>query len=107
LDKFTKPECPKKSGYLIPVLFIGLLKHWETKGSAEVAPKQLHAYQYCVWAAKLESLPFHVPLRHAFNSLAAQRLPASLSATVRSVRAAFDFIYGEGRDPELEFTAFA
>ena len=29
----------------VPVLLAGMLKHWETKGPAETAPKRLHTYQ--------------------------------------------------------------
>ncbi len=91
----------------VPVLFAGLLKHWGTKGPAEVPSKRLHTYQYCVWAASRQGLPFRMPPRHPFNPLAAQRLLIALGATNPVVEAAFDFVYGQGRDPELEFAAFA
>jgi 2-hydroxychromene-2-carboxylate isomerase len=87
----------------MPVLFAGLLKHWGTKGPAEVPSKRLHTYQYCVWSAGQRGLPFRMPARHPFNSLQAQRLLVALGATAPVVKAAFDFVYGEGRDPELEF----
>lgn len=91
----------------VPVLFAGLLKHWDTKGPAEVPPKRLHTYQYCVWAAGQAGVPFRMPARHPFNSLSAQRLLVALQATDRAVTDAFQFIYGEGGDPELDFAAFA
>ncbi len=91
----------------VPVLFAGLLKHWGTKGPAEVPSKRLHTYQYCVWAAGRQGLPFRMPPRHPFNSLPAQRLLVALGATQPVVEAAFHFVYGEGRDPEHEYTAFA
>jgi len=90
----------------VPVLFAGLLKHWGTKGPAEVAPKRLHTYQYCVWAANRQGLAFRMPPRHPFNPLASQRLLVALGATDQVVESAFHFVYGEGRDPELEFTEF-
>jgi 2-hydroxychromene-2-carboxylate isomerase len=88
----------------VPVLFGGLLKHWGTKGPAEVPSKRLHSYQYCVWVASQRGLRFRMPARHPFNSLQAQRLLVALGATTPVVKAAFDFVYAEGRDPELEFT---
>jgi 2-hydroxychromene-2-carboxylate isomerase len=91
----------------VPVLFAGLLKHWGTKGPAEVPSKRLHTYQYCVWAASRKGLPFLMPPRHPFNPLPAQRLLIALGATTHVVEAAFDFVYGQGRDPEVEFAAFA
>lgn len=89
----------------VPVLFAGLLKHWETKGPAEVPSKRLHTYLYCVWAASRQQLPFHMPARHPFNPLPAQRLLVALGSTDPAVAAAFHFVYGEGRDPEHEFAA--
>lgn len=87
----------------VPVLFAGLLKHWGTKGPAEVAPKRLHTYQYCVWAAAQQGLPFRMPPRHPFNPLAAQRLLVALGAPDEAVNTAFHFVYGQGNDPELDF----
>lgn len=89
----------------VPVLFAGLLKHWGTKGPAEVPPKRLHTYQYCVWAASQQGVSFRMPVRHPFNPLPAQRLLVALGASDESVASAFHFVYGEGRDPELELTA--
>lgn len=91
----------------VPVLFAGLLKHWGTEGPAEVPSKRLHTYQYCVWAANHQGLPFRMPPRHPFNPLPAQRLLIALGATAPVVEAAFNFVYGQGRDPEIEFAAFA
>lgn len=91
----------------VPVLFAGLLKHWGTKGPAEVPSKRLHTYQYCVWAASHQALPFRMPARHPFNPLPAQRLLIALGATDPVVGSAFHFVYGEGHDPEREFPALA
>ncbi len=91
----------------VPVLFAGMLKHWGTKGPAETAPKRLHTYQYCVWQAGVQGLPFRMPPRHPFNPLAAQRLMVALEAGDDVVGNAFGFIFGEGRDPEVEFDALA
>ncbi len=89
----------------VPVLFAGLLRHWGTKGPAEVPAKRLHTYQYCVWAASQQGLPFRMPARHPFNPLSAQRLLVASGASDESVSSAFHFVYGEGRDPEMELAA--
>lgn len=91
----------------VPVLFAGMLKHWGTKGPAETAPKRLHTYQYCVWQAGVRGIPFRMPPRHPFNPLAAQRLMVALEAGDDVIGQAFGFVFGEGRDPELEFDALA
>lgn len=88
----------------VSVLFAGLLKHWGTKGPAEVPPKRMHTYQYCVWAASRLGVPFRMPARHPFNPLAAQRLLIAVGATSESVGMAFTFVFGEGRGAGLAGT---
>lgn len=91
----------------VPVLLAGMLKHWDSKGPAEIAPKRLHTYQQCVWQASLQGLPFRMPPRHPFNPLAAQRLLVAIGAGDAAIAKAFDFVFAEGRDPEREFAALA
>ena len=90
----------------VPVLFAGLLKHWDNKGPAELAPKRLHTYRSCVWAASQHGIPFRMPPRHPFNPLHGQRLLAGLGAPRAAVEAAYDFIWGEGRDLAAEWPLF-
>lgn len=90
---------------LVPVLFAGLLKHWDNKGPAELPPKRLHTYRYCVWAAAQHGIDFRMPPRHPFNPLAVQRLLVALGARRDAVMATFDFVFGEGRDVEAEWPA--
>jgi 2-hydroxychromene-2-carboxylate isomerase len=91
----------------VPVLFAGLLKSWGTKGPVEVPAKRLHTYRQCVWIAGRQGVPFRMPARHPFNPLAALRLLAGTGASRTAVEAAFDFVWGQGRDPEVEFDALA
>jgi 2-hydroxychromene-2-carboxylate isomerase len=88
---------------LVPVLFAGLLRHWGNKGPAELPSKRVHAYRYCIWAAATRGIPFRMPPRHPFNPLPTQRLLAALGGSRPQVEKAFDFIYGRGRDPELDW----
>jgi 2-hydroxychromene-2-carboxylate isomerase len=91
----------------VPVLFAGLLKHWGSKGPAEIGPKRLHTYQHCVWVASQMGVPFRMPPRHPFNPLASQRLLLSLQADFPVIEKAFGFVFGQGRDPDREFEALA
>lgn len=102
-----KPLRERLEIQAVPVLFAGFLKHWGTKGPAEIPSKRLHTYQYCVWAAMQQGVAFRMPPRHPFNPLAAQRLLVALGATDSAVEAAFHFVYGEGRDPEYDLPALA
>lgn len=84
----------------VPVLFAGLLKAWENRGPAEVPPKRLFTYRYCVWLAQHHGVPFRFPAAHPFNPLRALRLVISAGATLENVERVFDVIWGEGHDPE-------
>jgi 2-hydroxychromene-2-carboxylate isomerase len=88
-----------------PVLFAGLLKHWGTKGPAELPAKRTHTYRQCVWTARVLGVPFVMPPRHPFNPLKVLRLLTGLDAPRAAVEAAFDFIWGEGRDADAEWPA--
>ena len=83
---------------LKPVLFAGLLGHWETKGPAEIPAKRRQTYRYCHWLAGKRGVPFKVPPRHPFNPLAVLRLAIALGAGPDVVGAIFRHIWGEGND---------
>jgi 2-hydroxychromene-2-carboxylate isomerase len=84
---------------LRPVLFGALLAHWGSVGPAEIGPKRLHTYRLCQFLAERAGIPLRFPPRHPFQPLAAQRLITALGARPEVVRAVFDFIWAEGRDP--------
>lgn len=89
----------------VPVLFAGLLKHWGTKGPAELPAKRIHTYRHCVWLAAEAGVPFSMPPRHPFIPLGTLRLLIALGCQRQHVDTAFSFIWGEGRDPEAEWPA--
>ncbi|MBV8614256.1 MAG: 2-hydroxychromene-2-carboxylate isomerase [Acetobacteraceae bacterium] len=82
-----------------PVVLAALLKHWGQLGPAEIPPKRLHTYRLCQFMAERAGLAFRFPPRHPFRSLDALRLLAALDGRADAVRAAFDFVWVEGRDP--------
>lgn len=81
-----------------PVLFAGLLSHWENKGPAEIPAKRNQTYRYCHWLAAKRGVPFKTPPRHPFNPLAVLRLGIALGADRSVVEAIFQHIWGEGND---------
>ena len=85
------------------MLFAGLLRRWGNKGPAELPSKRIHTYRYCSWTASAQGIPFRMPPRHPFNPLPTQRLLVALSASRLQVEKTFDFIYGQGRDPEVDW----
>ncbi len=81
-----------------PVLFAGLLGHWEHKGPAEIPAKRRQTYRHCHWLAGKRGIPFKTPPRHPFNPLAVLRLAVALEAEPGAVRAIFRHIWADGRD---------
>ncbi len=83
---------------LKPVLFAGLLGHWENKGPAEIPAKRRQTYRYCHWLAGQRGIPYKTPPRHPFNPLAVLRLAIALGAEPEAVGAIFRHIWAEGND---------
>lgn len=82
----------------VPVLFAGLLKHWENRGPAEIPPKRSYTYRHVTWLGQHLGIRFKAPPAHPFNPLPALRLLIASGATREHVETAFDMIWGEGRD---------
>ena len=83
-----------------PVLFAGLLKHWGTRGPAEVAPRRRFTYRFCHWLASQQGIPYRTPPAHPFNPLPALRASIVLGNRPDAVDAIYRFIWSEGRLPE-------
>ncbi len=82
-----------------PVLFAGLLGHWQHKGPAEIPAKRVQTYRWCHWYAARHGIPFRMPPAHPFNPLRPLRLAVAQGAEPQLIRAVFDAIWAEGRDP--------
>ena len=85
-----------------PVLFAGLLGHWGHKGPAEIPAKRVHTYRWCHWYAARHGIPFRMPPAHPFDPLRPLRLAVAQGAEPALVRAVFDAIWAEGRDPSRD-----
>lgn len=83
---------------LKPVLFAGLLGHWEHKGPAEIPAKRVQTYRYSHWLAKKLGVPFKTPPAHPFNPLRVLRLACALDGDHAVVEAIFNFVWGTGGD---------
>ena len=90
----------------VPILLGGLLRATENKGPGEVAAKRPHTYQFCVWHAEKLGIPFRFPEHHPFMTVAAQRLLVERNADWAMVERAFDYVWIEGRDPNLSWSEF-
>jgi 2-hydroxychromene-2-carboxylate isomerase len=87
-----------------PVLFAGLLNHWEQKGPAEIAPKRVWTFRWCTWWATQLGIPLRAPAVHPFNPLPYLRLSIAAGNTPAAVRRIFDALWTTGADPSDERT---
>ena len=84
----------------IPVLFSGLLDHWENKGPAEIPAKRIQTYRYCHWLAHKRGIPFKAPPLHPFNPLPLLRLAVSLDGNLAAIRVMSHHVWGIGQDAD-------
>ncbi len=79
-----------------PVLLVGLLQHWGTKGPAELPPKRQFTYRHIIWMAQRMGVPIQFPDRHPFNPIPLLRLIIAAGSTKAAVDAIFDGVYVQG-----------
>jgi 2-hydroxychromene-2-carboxylate isomerase len=84
--------------HMKPVLFAGLLGHWDNMGPAEIPAKRRQTYRYSHWLAQKRGVPFKAPPRHPFNPLAILRLSIALDSDIDAIRAIFRHVWGTGHD---------
>lgn len=92
-----------------PVLFAGLLNHWEQKGPAEIPGKRVWTYRWCTWWAAQQGIPFSLPAVHPFNPLPYLRLAIAAGNTPPAILRIFQALWTTGADPgePLQFAALA
>ncbi|MEZ5660964.1 MAG: DsbA family protein [Burkholderiaceae bacterium] len=84
----------------VPVLFAGLLDHWDNIGPAEVAPKRLATFRTIAWVAARDGIALKLPPRHPFNPLPLLRASQALNNDLKVVQRLFRFVWAEGHTPE-------
>lgn len=85
-----------------PILFAGLLVHYETKGPGQIPPKRLLTLRHALWLSKRLGVPFNLPPKFPFNPLKALRLAVSLGPDKTVVKTIFRCIWQDGLLPEDE-----
>lgn len=90
----------------VAILLGGLFRATDNKGPGEIAAKRPHTYQFCVWQAEKLGIPFRFPEHHPFMTVAAQRLLVENNAGWAMVEKAFDYVWVEGKDPNVSWADF-
>jgi 2-hydroxychromene-2-carboxylate isomerase len=85
--------------HLRPVLFAGLLKHWGTKGPAELPSKRQVTYETIAWQAHLNQINLRFPPSHPFNPLPLLRLSILKGNRMDVVERLFHYVWVQGRLP--------
>jgi len=83
-----------------PVLFAGLLNHHGQLGPAEISRKREFVFRQALWQAQREGIPMKLPPAHPFKPLPPLRLAIALNSEIDVVKAIFDFIWRDGRNPD-------
>ena len=84
----------------VPVLFAGLLNHWENVGPAEILPKREWTFKRVTYLAHRDNIPFKLPAHHPFNPLPLLRLSIAVGNEPKAVQRIFRFVWAEGHLPE-------
>ena len=79
-----------------PVLFAGLLNHWEQLGPAEIPGKRIHTYRLVLWLTRQAGIPLRFPPAHPFNPLPALRLALAAKDIHQAVDLIFKHIWEQG-----------
>lgn len=93
-------EAPSLKISAHPVLFAGLLKHWDNKGPVEIPPKRGWTYAHCLWIAHRHQIPMRLPARHPFNPLPLLRLSIVLGNSPEAIERLFRYVWQEGHLPD-------
>ena len=80
-----------------PILFAGLLQHWDTRGPAEIEPMRRFTFRHIRWLADRDGIELVMPPQHPFNPLKLLRLCVLLDADLAVTRRLFRFVWAEGR----------
>jgi len=90
-----RPEIAYK-----PVLFAGMLNHWEHKGPAEIPAKKTFTFTHVKWIAERDGIELNLPPHHPFNPLRALRLAIALGAGHDVMMKIFQSIWVDGHLPD-------
>jgi 2-hydroxychromene-2-carboxylate isomerase len=95
------PQALEGCSYVVdykPLVFAGLLKHWQHKGPAEIEPKRAWTFRQISWLAAQHGIPIDTPAVHPFNPVPLLRLVVACGPNRRVVEAAFRHVWRGGAD---------
>ena len=91
-----RSEAPSLALRPVPVLFAGLLAHWDNKGPVEIPPKRGWTYAHCLWIARRHGITMRLPAGHPFNPLPLLRLSIALGNSPEVIDRLFAYVWRDG-----------
>lgn len=79
-----------------PVLFAGMLQHWDTRGPAEIAPMRKFTFRHVRWLADSHGIELAMPPAHPFNPLKLLRLCIAAGGGLDAAQRIFRFVWRDG-----------
>ena len=83
-----------------PILFAGLLQHWQTLGPAEIPPMRKFTFRHIRWLADRDGIELRLPPMHPFNPLKLLRLCILQGNDSALVPRLFRFVWAAGRSAD-------
>ena len=84
----------------VPVLFGGILHHWQTLGPAEISPMRRFTFRHVAWLARRHGIHLEMPPEHPFNPLKLLRLCVAKGSGLAITQRLFRFVWAEGRSAD-------
>ncbi|OQR98106.1 DSBA oxidoreductase, partial [Achlya hypogyna] len=84
----------------VPIFLPGLFKAHGVVGPMAIPSKRAFIYASVVHTTKKLGIPFKFSPRHPFTAVSALRLLTQIDADLNQVEMAFDFVFGQGNDPD-------
>ena len=83
-----------------PVLFAGMLQHWDTRGPAEIEPMRKYTFRHIRWLADRNGIELAMPPAHPFNPLKLLRLCIAAGAGLDCSQRIFRYVWRDGRSSD-------
>ena len=83
-----------------PVLFAGMLQHYDTRGPAEIVPMRKFTFRHVRWLADRHGIELRMPPAHPFNPLRLLRLCIAAGGDIDSARRLFRYVWRDGHSAD-------
>lgn len=83
-----------------PVLFAGMLQHYDTRGPAEISPMRRFTFRHVRWLADRHGIELTMPPEHPYNPLRLLRLCIAAGGDIDTARRLFRYVWRDGHSAD-------